>query len=129
VEFRTLGSKRYCERRKENGELVMTVSGVNKEAVESLKNNINNFKNGTVFDKDSKEVSKLLHTYVDHMPDITFPDGYVSHQRRGVNLRPNGYRLKGEKTPEEIIQDIASGAHVSEYEKHLRGVIHDGTIY
>lgn len=129
VEFRTLGSKRYCERRKDTGELVMTVSGVNKEAVESLKNNINNFKDGTVFDKDSKEVSKLLHTYVDHMPDITFPDGYVSHQRRGVNLRPNGYRLKGEKTPEEIIQDIASGAHVSEYEKHLRGVIHDGTIY
>lgn len=129
TEFRCLGSKRYCERRKDTGELVMTVSGVNKEAVESLKNDINNFKDGTVFDKDSKEVSKLLHTYYDRMPDIEFPDGYISHQRRGVNLRPNGYRLRAERTPEEILQDIASGAHVSEYEKHLRGVIYDGTIY
>lgn len=129
VQFRTLGSKRYCERRKDTGELVLTVSGVNKEAVESLGNDINRFTEGMVFDKDSKEVNKLLHTYVDHMPDITFPDGYISHQRRGVNLRPNGYRLRAEKKPKEIIQDIASGARVSEYEKHLRGVIYDGTIY
>lgn len=129
TQFRTLGSKRYCERRKDTGELVLTVSGVNKEAVESLGNDINKFTDGMVFDKDSKEVNKLLHTYIDHMPDITFPDGYISHQRRGVNLRPNGYRLRAEKTPEEIINDIASGAHISEYEKHLRGVIHDGTIY
>ena len=129
TQFRTLGSKRYCERRKDTGELVLTVSGVNKEAVESLGNDINKIRDGMVFDKDSKEVNKLLHTYIDHMPDITFPDGYISHQRRGVNLRPNGYRLRAEKTPEEIINDIASGAHISEYEKHLRGVIHDGTIY
>ena len=126
-EFRCLGSKRYCERRKDSGELVMTVSGVNKEAVESLKNDINNFTGGTVFDKDSKEVSKLLHTYFDRQPDIVFPDGYVSHQRRGVNLRPNGYKLKGEKRdPEEVIKDLCKGARVSEYEKHLRGVVHDG---
>lgn len=126
VEFRTLGSKRYCERSAETGELSITISGINKEAVECLHDNINNFRDGTVFDKDSKEVSKLLHTYVDRMPDITFPDGYVSHQRRGVNLRPNGYRLRSERTPEEIITDIAKGAQVSEYEKHLRGVIHNG---
>ena len=105
----------------------ITKFGVNIERV--IKNNINNFTDGMVFDKDSKDVSKLLHTYIDHMPDITFPDGYVSHQRRGVNLRPNGYRLRSERTPEEIIEDLASGAHVSEYEKHLRGVIHDGVIY
>ena len=129
TEFRTLGSKRYIERRKDTGALVMTVSGVNKEAVESLNNDINNFKDGTVFDKDAKEVSKLLHTYIDHMPDITFPDGYVSHQRRGVNLRPNGYRLRQKREPEEIIKDISKGGHVSEYEKHLRGVIHDGVTY
>ena len=129
VEFRTLGSKRYIERRKDTGKLVMTVSGVNKEAVESLQDDINNFKDGTVFDKDAKEVSKLLHTYIDHMPDITFPDGYISHQRRGVNLRPNGYRLRTEREPEEIIKDISKGAHVSEYEKHLRGVIHGGVTY
>lgn len=128
-EFRTLGSKRYCERSRETGELSITVSGINKEAVECLHDDINNFRDGTIFDKDSKEVSKLLHTYVERMPDITFPDGYVSHQRRGVNLRPNGYRLKSERTPEEIIKDIAKGARVSEYDKHLRGVIHNGVTY
>lgn len=128
-EFRTLGSKRYCERNAKTGELVLTVSGVNKEAVESLGNDINNFRDGTVFDKDAKEVSKLLHTYFDRQPDITFPDGYISTQRRGVNLRPNGYRLRGKRDPKEIIRDISKGAHVSEYEKHLRGVIHDGTVY
>lgn len=128
-EFRTLGSKRYCQRYADTGELEMTVSGVNKEAVESLKDNINLFRDGTVFDKDAKEVSKLLHTYVDHMPDIKFPDGYISHQRRGVNLRPNGYRLRSEREPEEILADICKGAHVSQYEKHLRGVIHDGVVY
>lgn len=126
IEFRTLGSKRYAERSKETGDLSITVSGINKEAVECLNNNINNFCDGTIFDKDSKEVSKLLHTYFDRMPDITFPDGYISHQRRGVNLRPNGYRLRAEREPEEIIEDIAKGAKVSEYEKHLRGVVHDG---
>lgn len=125
-EFRTLGSKRYCERSRETGELSITISGINKEAVECLKNDINNFRDGTVFDKDSKEVSKLLHTYVERMPVITFPDGYVSHQRRGVNLRPNGYRLRAERSPEEIIKDISKGAQVSEYDKHLRGVVHDG---
>lgn len=128
-EFRCLGSKRYCQRIKATGELKMTVSGINPESVEALKNDINNFKDGVCFDKDAKEVSKLLHTYFDRQPDIVFPDGYISHQRRGVNLRPNGYRLRMDRDPDEILSDLASGAKVSEYEKHLRGVIHDGELY
>ena len=107
----------------------MTVSGINPESVEALKGDINNFKDGVCFDKDSKEVSKLLHTYFDRQPDIVFPDGYISHQRRGVNLRPNGYRLRMDRDPDEVLEDLASGAKVSEYEKHLRGVIHEGELY
>lgn len=125
-EFRTLGSKRYCQRLAHSKELQMTVSGINPEAVECLHNDIKNFKDGAVFDKDAKDVSKLLHTYFDRQPDIVFPDGYISHQRRGVNLRPNGYRLKSSRKPEEVINDLAKGARVSEYDKHLRGVIHEG---
>ena len=125
-EFRTLGSKKYVQRLKSTGKLEMTVSGINKEAVEALHDDINNFTAGVVFDKDLKDVSKLLHTYFDRQPDLVFPDGYVSHQRRGVNLRPNGYRLRKEKEPEQIIEDLASGARVTEYDKALRGVIHEG---
>lgn len=126
TEFRVLGSKRYCQRLKETGALSMTVSGINPEAVECLHNDIKNFKDGMVFDKDAEDVSKLLHTYFDRQPDIVFPDGYISTQRRGVNLRPNGYRLRSARKPEEIIKDLAKGARVSEYDKHLRGVIHEG---
>lgn len=126
TEFRALGSKRYCQRLKSTGKLEMTVSGINKEAVDALNDDINRFNDGLIFDKDLKDVSKLLHTYFERQPDIIFPDGYKSTQRRGVNLRPNGYRLKKERTPEEIIDDLAKGVRVSEYEKALRGVIHDG---
>lgn len=126
VEFRALGPKKYCQRLKENNQLELTVSGINKDSVSSLKDDINEFKDGLIFDKDSKDVTKLLHTYFDRQPDLVFPDGYVSHQRRGVNLRPNGYKLKAQKTPQEICEDLAKGLYVSEYDKHLRGVIHDG---
>ena len=121
TEFRTLGAKRYCERWKSDGKLHLTIAGINKEAVTCLKDNIENFKNGCVFDKDEKDVTKLLHTYVDNMPDIVFPDGYVSHQRRGVNLRPNGYRLTVDPTFSDIIDDITSGIRNEQFENHLKG--------
>ena len=94
TQFRTLGAKRYVERWRSDGKLHLTVAGINKEAVSCLNDDIENFKDGLVFDKDEKDVTKLLHTYIDSMPEIVFPDGYVSTQKRGVNLRPNGYKLK-----------------------------------
>ena len=97
---------------------------MDKSAVSVLKNDINNLKDGLVFDKDEPDVHKLLHTYIDEMPDITFPDGYVSHQRRGVNLRPNGYKIKLEKSYEEIVKRLDTYA-VDEFENHLKGVWYD----
>ena len=35
-------------------------------------------------------------------------------------------RLRKEKEPEQIIEELASGARVTEYDKALRGVIHEG---
>ena len=122
--FKTLGSKRYLERWASDGQLHLTVAGINKEAVSCLNDNEENFRNGVVFDKDEKDVNKLLHTYIDNMPDIEFPDGYISHQRRGVNLRPNGYRLTTDPTFDEILKNIGT-YHLDAYENHLRGCWYD----
>lgn len=62
TEFKTLGAKRYCVRKKDTNELKITVAGVPKKGVESLNNDINNFKKGTVF--SGKISGKLQHTYL-----------------------------------------------------------------
>ena len=120
-EFRTLGSKRYCERWKCDNSLHLTVAGINKEAVSCLNDNIDNFKNGCVFDKDEADVSKLLHTYFDRQPKITFEDGYVATQKRGVNLRPNGYKLKMDESYDELLQLIGMEIYNEQFEQHIRG--------
>lgn len=92
IEFRTLGAKKYCERRTD-GKLYLTVSGINKGAVDCLNNDINNFTNGFIFDKDNPSVHKQLSVYIDNMPDVIYPDGYKSTLRRGINMRPTGYEI------------------------------------
>ena len=122
LEFRTLGAKRYCERWEEDNELHLTISGVPKSAVTLLSNDIENFKDGFIFDKDEDDMHKLMHTYFDGQPDIVFPDGYVSHQRRGVNLRPNSYKLSLNKTFKELMKDIESNTMNDAFVNHLRGI-------
>ena len=51
-EFKTLGAKRYCYRDNEDGQLHLTVSGISKQAVVCLHDDIENFNEDTVFDKD-----------------------------------------------------------------------------
>lgn len=92
-QFVTLGAKRYCERRISDGKLHLTVSGINKEAVELLNDDITNFDDGFEFDKDADCVSKRLLTYITDMPEVTYPDGYVSTYREGINMRRTGYLL------------------------------------
>lgn len=92
IEFRTLGAKRYCERRAD-GKLYLTVSGINKEAVYMLKDDIRNFKNDFEFDKDFPTVTKKLPIYISNMPEVVYPDGYKSSYKSGVALRPNGYKM------------------------------------
>lgn len=92
-EFKTLGAKRYVERRINDNKLHLTVSGINKDAVELLDNDIKNFKDGFNFDKDAECVRKQLSTYVTNMPTVTYPDGYVSTYKYGINMRRNGYLL------------------------------------
>ena len=89
--FRSLGAKKYCEER--NGKIYMTVSGVNKAAVSSLDGNIENFRDGFIFDKDDTDVHKSEITYIDDMRKIKFPDGYEASLKHGINMRPTGYEL------------------------------------
>lgn len=93
TEFKTLGAKKYVERREGDGKLHLTVSGINKGAVELLQDDIDNFRDGFNFDKDADCVTKKQHTYITQMPDAVYPDGYVSRYRYGINLRNNGYLL------------------------------------
>ena len=92
TEFKTLGAKKYCERR-EDGKLYLTVSGINKGAVDCLEDDIENFEDGFEFDKDNPSVHKSILTYVEDMPLIEYPDGYISTYSRGINMRPNGYKI------------------------------------
>lgn len=92
IEFITLGAKRYCERR-EDGKLYLTISGINKEAVELLKDDLHNFRDEFYFDKDADCVTKKQHTYISAQPIVKFDDGYVSDYTHGINLRRAGYTL------------------------------------
>lgn len=92
IEFKALGAKRYVERRKD-GKLYLTVAGINKDAVECLNDDIDKFAKDFEFDKDHESVKKKLLTYVYDQPDVVWPDGYISHCRRGINLRRTGYKL------------------------------------
>jgi len=98
--LRSLGAKKYCEER--DGKLYLTVSGINKEAVDCLEGQLENFRDGFVFDKDTNYYDdegklhgtrKLEHTYLIDMRRIIYPDGFVSDLKYGINMRPTGYEL------------------------------------
>lgn len=93
TEFKTLGAKRYVERREGDGKLHLTVSGINKGAVELLNDDIDNFEDGFNFDKDADCVTKKLSTYIVDMPAVKWNDGYISTYTHGINLRRTGYLL------------------------------------
>ena len=38
-------------------------------------------------------VHKQLATYLTDMPTVTYPDGYVSTYKQGINMRRTGYLL------------------------------------
>lgn len=103
--FKSLGAKKYIEER--DDKLYMTISGVNKSAVGCL-NSIDDFKDDFEFDKDSEFVHKSELVYIDDMPSVTFPDGYHSDLRHGINMRPTGYKLSA-PTVYDNMQKIIEG--------------------
>jgi len=123
-EFCTLGAKRYVERRIDDNKLHLTVSGINKGAVECLENDITNFKDGFNFDKDSPHTKKMHHTYIYNQPKIKYPDGYVSTYKYGVNMRDDGYKLSINDDYKEVISymEITTDNIPEEFLNGLRGV-------
>lgn len=140
TEFKTLGAKRYVERRLD-GHLYLTVSGINKEAVHMLHDNIDNFTDGFNFDKDSLDatgevtytnkktgnvepcVKKRLSTYVTDMPEVTYPDGYVSTFKYGINMRRTGYELTMTDEYKDLIKmcELTEADLPEQFEVNLRG--------
>ena len=118
--FRTLGSKKYLE--EIDGKLFMTVAGVNKSAVNSL-NSMEEFQDGYKFDKDDPNVHKLEHTYLVDMPVVTYPDGYVSTFKYGINMRPTGYTLSTPNIIRDFFELMDGKVTISQnYDIKLRGV-------
>ena len=122
IQFLTLGAKRYVERR-EDGKLYLTVSGINKEAVYCLKDDILNFADGFVFDKDFGSVHKSLLTYVYEQQPLIWPDGYRSDCQYGINMRPNGYHLHMTDEYKNLIRynKLDPVALPGKFKNHMRG--------
>lgn len=123
IQFRTLGAKRYVERRATDNQLHLTVSGINKAAVALLQDDISKFAHNFNFDKDADCVSKKLCTYLDDIPECTYPDGYVSKYKYGINLRNAGYLLSMTDEYMDLIHYIEYDiSEIPEaYVNHLRG--------
>lgn len=121
IAFRSLGSKKYLEKRPDN-KLYMTVAGVNKGAVNCL-TSMEDFHDGFEFDKDDPNMKKLEHTYIVDMPEVTYPDGYHSDFRFGINMRPTGYTLSKPDIMRDFFEFMEGHIAISQnYEIKLRGV-------
>lgn len=102
-EFRTCGAKRYVCRyadipkyripdekgRTKANKLKITVAGVPKKGVDCLKNEINNFHRGTVFDGET--TGKLQHTY--YYEADTWIDENGNERGDSIDLSPTTYVL------------------------------------
>lgn len=86
-EFKTLGSKRYCYR-DEKG-LHLTVSGVPKNGVNQLNDDINNFCKGFIF--DGRLTGKLTHSYM--FVEGTYTDSEGNETGDSIDLTYCDYLL------------------------------------
>lgn len=117
TEFCTLGAKRYCYRDVSDGELHITVSGVNKAGAACLADDIRNFNKDTFFGYD--DAKKNIAMYIDHMAPVTFTDidgySYTSTYQYGVCIYPTTYQMSikddflTEIEKAKILLEVANG--------------------
>ena len=88
-EFKTLGAKRYAYRSAKDHELHITVAGVPKKGVNCLKNDINNFQKGFLF--DGITTGKKQHTYI--YADEPYIDDQGNETADSIDLSPCDYLL------------------------------------
>ena len=89
TEFRYQGAKRYCGRCAKDGELHITVAGVPKKGAACLKDNIENFAPGFIF--DGLKTGKKLHTYF--FVDEPYIDAMGNETADSISLTPCDYLL------------------------------------
>ena len=115
-EFKTLGAKKYCCRYVSDNKLHLTVSGINKGAVELLNDDIDNFENGFSFDKDAECVTTKLLKYLDDIPSVVWKKGeydeYVSHEKHGINLMRRGYKIGITDEYEQLVKTFGKNRGV-----------------
>lgn len=87
TEFRTWHSKCYAKRDKESGELKITVAGVPKKGVKTLKDDIKKFVPGLVFDGETS--GKLQHKHIS--VDKIYFDANGNEIGDSVDLTPCDY--------------------------------------
>lgn len=100
LEFRYLGSKRYCARSAEDGKLHLTVAGVPKAAVVELDDDINNFYPGRTFctirpgESMADRVEKNAAVYIDNegVKTVKIGDEIIEYGS-AVRLDPVEYTL------------------------------------
>ena len=94
-EFRLIGAKRYCVRDQASGELKITVAGVPKKTgAKCLKDDIENFRDGFIF--DGKTTGKKLHTHI--FRDEIFIDEDGNEIGDSIDLSDNDYTLSSVRT-------------------------------
>jgi hypothetical protein len=90
TEFKYMGAKRYCGRRKADNKLKITVAGVPKKAgAKCLNDDIGNFKPGFIF--DGLITNKKTHMY--NNVDAIFTDENGNECGDSVDLIPCDYKL------------------------------------
>lgn len=101
-EYTALGAKRYAGRCKEDGELHITVAGVPKvKGAKCLRDNLENFKKGFVF--DGVTTGKLTHFYV--YVDEIFIDENGNEVGDSIDLQPCDYVLDEAKIDEGALYE------------------------
>ena len=95
--FITYGCKKYCYQYEENGEIFITLAGVNKSTFKKKENekynklkSLDDFKQGLIFDEHCS--GRLLATYINNQEPIEI-NGHVLYNKYAISLRPSTYEL------------------------------------
>lgn len=102
-EFKTVGAKRYVGRCMEDNELHLTVAGVPKKAgAKCLNDDIDNFKEGFIF--DGNITGKLTHTY--YYVDSIYTDDKGNVTGDSIDLTPCNYLLSAVEVSDDWIDNF-----------------------
>lgn len=94
-EYITQGAKKYAARSKKTNELTITVSGVPKQGVKCLKNDISNFKDNLLFDYKHTKKNTLI--YLEDLEPVKLTDyegnTLLVNDKSGCCVLPTSYLL------------------------------------